>query len=149
MYRRERLASTPLTVMLLVTVTLLVAAVVLAMRGGGGTGGTERVGLAADSSQGVTVSCPTVADKLTDVPAAAQAEVSQNLDDMQREMADADARIAGLTGSEGGPEFIGNAILGPLTSRRVAAIDRIAIAIGRNAQRPTGLEVLAPCTLVS
>jgi hypothetical protein len=95
------------------------------------------------------VSCPSVDEALPAVPAEAQAEVSQNLDAMQREMADADARIAGLTGSEGGPEFIGNAILGPLTSRRVAAIDRIAIAIGRNAQRPTGLEVLAPCTLVS
>jgi hypothetical protein len=97
---------------------------------------------------GGRVSCPSVGDALQDVPAEARAEVTRNLETMAREMADADARIAGLTGSEGGPEFIGNAILGPLTSRRVAAIDRIAIAIGRSATRPAGLEVLAPCTLV-
>lgn len=94
------------------------------------------------------VSCPAVGEALPAVPAEAQAEVTQNLEAMDRELADADARITGLTGSEGGPEFIGNAILGPLTSRRVAAIDRIAIAIGRIADRPAGLEVLAPCTLL-
>jgi hypothetical protein len=94
------------------------------------------------------VSCPAVGEALPAVPAEVQAEVTQNLEAMDREMADADARIAGLTGSEGGPDFIGNAILGPLTSRRVAAIDRIAVAIGRTADRPAGLEVLAPCQLV-
>jgi hypothetical protein len=94
------------------------------------------------------VSCPAVGEALPAVPAEVQAEVTQNLEAMDREMADADARIAGLTGSEGGPDFIGNAILGPLTSRRVAAIDRIAVAIGRIADRPAGLEVLAPCQLV-
>jgi hypothetical protein len=40
-----------------------------------------------------------------------------------------------------------NAILGPLEDKRVAAINRIATAIGRVADRPIGLEVLAPCTL--
>jgi len=95
------------------------------------------------------VSCPAVGEALPAVPAEAQAEVARNLEAMDRELVDADTRISGLTGAEGGPDFIGNAILGPLTSRRVAAIDRIAVAIGRNAPRPVGLEVLAPCTLVS
>ena len=37
--------------------------------------------------------------------------------------------------------------MGPLKDKRVATIDRIAIAIGRNAERPQGLEKLAPCAL--
>ncbi|MGW6493893.1 DUF1996 domain-containing protein, partial [Nonomuraea angiospora] len=40
-----------------------------------------------------------------------------------------------------------NAILGPLTDKRAAAIDRISIAIGRVAERPTGLDDLATCSL--
>ncbi|KOT41699.1 hypothetical protein ADK41_09425, partial [Streptomyces caelestis] len=40
-----------------------------------------------------------------------------------------------------------NAILGPLEDKRVAAINRIATAIGRTAERPSGLDALAPCTL--
>jgi hypothetical protein len=115
--------------------------------GGTGTWSGDASGVPALTSG--RVSCPSVGDALPAVPAEAQAEVTRNLDDMRRELADADARIAGLTGSEGGPDFIGNAILGPLTSRRVAAIDRIAIAIGRDAPRPAGLEVLAPCSLVN
>ena len=118
-----------------------------ASSGGTGTWSGDASGVPALTSG--RVSCPSVGDALPAVPAEAQAEVTRNLDDMQRELADADARIAGLTGSEGGPDFIGNAVLGPLTSRRVAAIDRIAIAIGRNAPRPAGLEVLAPCSLVN
>ena len=113
--------------------------------GGTGTWSGEPSGVPVLTSG--RVSCPSVGDALPAVPVEAQAEVTRNLDEMAGELADADARIAGLTGSEGGPDFIENAILGPLTSRRVAAIDRIAIAIGRDAPRPTGLEVLAPCTL--
>jgi hypothetical protein len=115
---------------------------------GGGTGAWSGDPSGVPAVTSGRVSCPSVGDALPAVPVEAQAEVAQNLEAMDREMADADARIAGLTGSEGGPDFVGNAILGPLTSRRVAAIDRIAIAIGRNAERPAGLEVLAPCSLV-
>ncbi|MFD5246735.1 hypothetical protein ACFWIW_19445 [Amycolatopsis sp. NPDC058340] len=40
-----------------------------------------------------------------------------------------------------------NAILGPLADKRAAAIDRIAIAIGRAAGKPAGLGDLARCSL--
>ncbi|MBE8528609.1 hypothetical protein ILP97_66070, partial [Amycolatopsis sp. H6(2020)] len=51
------------------------------------------------------------------------------------------------TRGQGGPNFVQNAILGPLKDKRVATIDRMAIAIGRTAARPQGLDALAPCTL--
>jgi hypothetical protein len=40
-----------------------------------------------------------------------------------------------------------NAILGPLEDKRVATINRIATAIGRTADKPQGLDALAPCGL--
>ncbi|MGN9836586.1 DUF1996 domain-containing protein [Nonomuraea sp. H19] len=93
-----------------------------------------------------TIVCPSVADKLPEIPAAAQAEVDRNLALLDKQLAEANDRLARSVG-QGGPNFVQNAILGPLASKRGAAIDRIAIAIGRVAQRPTGLDALSTCTL--
>jgi phage-related protein len=94
-----------------------------------------------------TVNCPTVADKLPAIPAQAQAEVQRNLDLLNTQIAEANARLVSTVG-QGGPNFIQNAILGPLKDKRVATINRIATAIGRNAAKPQGLaEALATCTL--
>ncbi|MEH1130534.1 hypothetical protein V6V89_39600, partial [Micromonospora sp. CPCC 206061] len=93
-----------------------------------------------------TITCPTVADKLQNVPAAARAEVDRNLALLETQIAEANQRLATSQG-EGGPNFVQNAILGPLASKRTAAIDRIAIAIDRVGDRPNNLNGLANCTL--
>ena len=93
-----------------------------------------------------TVVCPSVQDKLPAIPAAAQAEVTRNLTLLNTQIAEADKRLV-TTQGQGGPNFINNAILGPLKDKRVSTIDRIAIAIGRHATKPTGLDALAPCAL--
>lgn len=94
-----------------------------------------------------TITCPSVADKLTAVPASAQAEVDSNLALLDKQVVDANQRLQSSVG-QGGPNFVQNAILGPLKSKRVATIDRIGIAIGRTgAQRPAGLAGLENCTL--
>jgi hypothetical protein len=95
-----------------------------------------------------TIACPSVQDRLPDVPAAARTEVDQNLRLLQTQIDEANARLANSVG-QGGPNFINNAILGPLASKRVATLDRIAIAIGRSAPRPRGLEELANCELAN
>ncbi|MER5844184.1 hypothetical protein ABT099_28580 [Streptomyces prasinus] len=93
-----------------------------------------------------TISCPDVAPRLPAVPASAQAEVDRNLGQLDTQIAEANQRLADTVG-QGGPNFVQNAILGPLEDKRAAAIDRIAISIGRTAERPAGLEALAACTL--
>jgi len=96
---------------------------------------------------GQTIVCPPVADRLGAVPAAAQAEVNRNLALLEQQIADANRRLANSVG-QGGPNFVQNAILGPLRSKRIATLERIAIAIGRTGfPRPQGLEELADCTL--
>jgi hypothetical protein len=95
-----------------------------------------------------TVSCPEVKRALPRVPASAAAEVKRNLALLQKQIDEADARLARLAvRPEGGPNFVRNAILGPLEDKRFATLDRIAIAIGRTADRPTNLGKLAPCTV--
>lgn len=100
---------------------------------GGGTGAAP------------TVACPAVSD-LPSIPAQARDEVARNLELLDTQIAEANRRLATTVG-QGGPNFIQNAILGPLADKRVAALNRIETAIGRHAAKPEGLERFAPCTL--
>ena len=92
------------------------------------------------------IECPSVRDKLPGVPAQAVNEVNRNLAELDRQISEANERLV-TTRGQGGADFVDNAILGPLKAKRTAVLDRIAIAIGRAAARPQGLENLAACTV--
>ncbi|MEU6716316.1 DUF1996 domain-containing protein [Nonomuraea sp. NPDC046802] len=98
------------------------------------------------SAEEQTIVCPGVADQLPEIPAAAQAEVERNLAQLDTQLQEANNRLA-ISSDQGGSNFIQNAILGPLADKREATLNRIATAIGRTADRPTGLNSLATCTL--
>ncbi|ALO92710.1 hypothetical protein SHL15_1544 [Streptomyces hygroscopicus subsp. limoneus] len=93
-----------------------------------------------------TITCPDVASRLPAVPASAKAEVDRDLALLQTQIEEANTRLTATVG-QGGPNFVDNAILGPLKDKRASAIDRIAIAIGRTSAKPTGLDSLTACTL--
>ncbi|MEV6014163.1 MULTISPECIES: hypothetical protein [unclassified Streptomyces] len=111
---------------------------------------TAQAGGAASGSGAATaagtITCPDVASQLPAVPASAKAEVDRNLALLNTQIAEANKRLVDTVG-QGGPNFVQNAILGPLKDKRVSTIDRIAISIGRTAAKPTGLDTLAACTL--
>ncbi|WP_206792842.1 DUF1996 domain-containing protein [Amycolatopsis sp. MtRt-6] len=112
--------------------------------GSGGNPASNGGGAPGGAAQQIT--CPDVASKLPAVPASAKAEVDRNLQLLNTQLQEANQRLVSTQG-QGGPNFVQNAILGPLKDKRVATIDRMAIAIGRTAARPQGLDALAPCTL--
>ncbi|MFI0768812.1 hypothetical protein ACH4TQ_28575 [Streptomyces sp. NPDC021218] len=120
------------------------AAVVVgaAMAGQDDDGGDAK----ASTKAAQTISCPAVAGSLPEIPAQAQAEVDRNLALLDTQLAEANKRL-GTSQGEGGPNFVQNAILGPLADKRKSTLDRIAISIGRRAEKPTGLDALAECTL--
>ena len=93
-----------------------------------------------------TITCPDVASQLPAVPATAKAEVDRNLALLQTQINEANTRLQNTVG-QGGPNFVQNAILGPLQGKRESTIDRIAISIGRQGTKPQGLNVLAACKL--
>ncbi|NGO41707.1 hypothetical protein [Streptomyces ureilyticus] len=102
---------------------------------------------AATNASPGTVNCPAVEGSLpAEIPASAQAEVDSNLAQLDNQISEANKRIVDTVG-QGGPNFIQNAILGPLEDKRVAALNRIETAIGRAAEKPEGLEALAACEL--
>ena len=115
--------------------------------GGNNAGGNNAGGNNAGAGAG-TVNCPTVADKLPAVPAAAQAEVTRNLALLETQIAEADARIANSVG-QGGANFVQNAVIGPLKGKRDATIDRIRIAFNRQGVVVSGLDGLGTCSVNS
>ncbi|MGR6969302.1 hypothetical protein ACU639_06800 [Streptomyces cynarae] len=114
---------------------------------GKGNAGNGNAGNAAGGTSAAgTISCPDVKSKLPAIPASAQAEVDRNLTLLNTQIDEANKRLASSVG-QGGPNFVQNAILGPLADKRKSTIDRIAIAIGRTSAKPQGLDSLAACTL--
>ncbi|WP_060951082.1 hypothetical protein [Streptomyces hygroscopicus] len=122
-------------------ITCAAVAVGAAMAGQDGGGGAG-----ASAGAAPAVRCPAVAGSLPEVPAESRAEVDRNLALLDTQIAEADKRLATSRG-EGGPDFVRNAVLGPLADKRKSTLDRIAISIGRHAEKPVGLDSLAECTL--
>jgi hypothetical protein len=95
-----------------------------------------------------TIICPDVGARLTSVPDPARAQVDNELAALDKQVAEAYQRLrSSARAIQQDSNFANNAILGPLKDKRVATIDRIAIAIGRSGTKPQGLDSLAPCTL--
>ncbi|PRX51298.1 uncharacterized protein DUF1996 [Prauserella shujinwangii] len=90
------------------------------------------------------VECPDVVTELPPVPDAAMGQVNRELASLDRQEAQADRRIEATRG-EGGPDFVRNAVLGPLEARRAATIDRIRTILRRFGQRMEELRRLVPC----
>jgi hypothetical protein len=126
---------------------LLLGAGVLAVASVGLGLGVATAQSNAKAGEPGSIVCPTVSDRLPAVPAEARAEVERNLQLLNTQVAEANQRLVTSRG-QGGPNFVDNAILGPLKDKRVATINRIATAIGRTATRPEGLaEALSGCRL--
>jgi hypothetical protein len=92
------------------------------------------------------IACPNPVQAIGAVPAAAQAGVAQELGNLDKQLAEANKRLVDTVG-QGGPNFVQNAILGPLADKRKSTLDRIAIDIGRVAAKPQGLDQFVTCAL--
>ncbi|MFJ7177618.1 DUF1996 domain-containing protein [Streptomyces massasporeus] len=98
-------------------------------------------------AQIATIQCPDVGQKLTDVPRRARKGVDKELANLDKQITEAYSRLASTRRAQAGDAgFVDNAILGPLKSKRTAAIDRIGINIRRvGGKAPSNLEQLAKC----
>ncbi len=109
---------------------------------------SDRSSTRAAAAQVATIDCPDVGQQLTSVPERARSGVDKELALLDKQITEAYARLASTRGAQSGDAgFVQNAILGPLKSKRTAAIERIAINIKRvGGTAPGGLDQLAGCT---
>ncbi|MDH2427156.1 DUF1996 domain-containing protein [Sphaerisporangium sp. TRM90804] len=88
-----------------------------------------------------TVNCPSVSEKLPEVPARAEREVQRNLDLLDRQIAQANQRLARL-GDRGSASVIRATVLNPLRVARTITINRISNALLRAGVRAVALRTL-------
>ncbi|MGW3845908.1 DUF1996 domain-containing protein [Streptomyces fagopyri] len=113
----------------------------------GGASGQQNETKAAGAA---TIDCPDVGSKLTEVPEAAKAEVDKQLALLDQQISEAYARLASAEQAQTqDPNFVQNAVLGPLKEKRAAVIDRIKIGFkNAGAESPAMLDGVATCTAV-
>ncbi|MBC9726067.1 DUF1996 domain-containing protein [Streptomyces sp. TRM68367] len=100
----------------------------------------------AAGAQMATIQCPDVGQQLNYVPEGARAGVDKELANLDQQITEAYSRLASTRqAQEGDPGFVQNAILGPLKSKRTAALDRIEINIRRAGGQAPDLQQLAEC----
>ncbi|MFI0978585.1 DUF1996 domain-containing protein [Streptomyces sp. NPDC021093] len=92
-----------------------------------------------------TIGCPDAAGALPDVPEGARQEVDRELAAMDSQITEAYRKFAEARGGSQDQ----SSVLGPLKDERAASLGRIGDAVERQpeADRPQGLDALAPCTL--
>jgi hypothetical protein len=100
------------------------------------------------AAQVATIDCPDVGNQLTDVPDGAREGVDGELANLDRQITEAYNRLATTRDAASrDPNFVQNAILGPLKDKRAAVIDRLELIISRvGGTPPANLDSLAPCT---
>ncbi|MET7619754.1 DUF1996 domain-containing protein [Streptomyces sp. NPDC005408] len=94
----------------------------------------------------MTIDCPDVAVRLSDVPQQARPAVDNELAQMDSQVADAYGQLA-AGGTQADRNWVRTRVLDPLSSRRRSTLDRIATEIDRVSSRPEGLDSLASCTV--
>ncbi|WP_052394898.1 DUF1996 domain-containing protein [Kutzneria sp. 744] len=118
-----------------------------ANNGGGGNNGGGNTGQPA-SNQHVT--CPDVRQKMPAIPASVKSSVTQDLDQMDNFLTDANNRLQ-AAGSQATPDFVNNAILGSLQNNRQFLINQILNLFNqaRAAQPQGNLVSMAGCSMVN
>ncbi|MFF9904574.1 DUF1996 domain-containing protein [Streptomyces olivaceus] len=98
-------------------------------------------------AQVATIQCPDVGQELRNVPRGARSGVDKELATLDEQITEAYARLASTRQAQSGDSsYVQNAILGPLKSKRTAALDRIGINIRRGGgDAPGGLDRFAEC----
>jgi hypothetical protein len=105
----------------------------------------------AATAQVATISCPDVQQKLTNVPWRARQGVATELANLDKQITEAYTRLASTRDAQvKDPNFVQNAIVGPLKEKRAATIDRIRIDIQRvGGSFDDAIKQLAACTTQS
>ncbi|TLS42814.1 DUF1996 domain-containing protein [Streptomyces montanus] len=98
------------------------------------------------AGQMATIACPDVGQKLSDVPDGARQGVDEELAKMDSQITEAYARLNSTRDAAAkDPGFVQNSILGPLKSKRTAALDRINTNVQRAGGNAQDLQSLAEC----
>ncbi|MFI0775747.1 DUF1996 domain-containing protein [Streptomyces sp. NPDC021212] len=95
----------------------------------------------------MTIQCPDVATKLSNVPQKARPAVDKELAQMDTQVAAAYKQLSARGPQAADQEWVRTRVLAPLSSQRRSALNRIATRMGRGSQQASGLDSMASCTV--
>ncbi|MFF7648966.1 DUF1996 domain-containing protein [Streptomyces sp. NPDC007983] len=95
----------------------------------------------------MTIQCPDVATRLSDVPQKARPAVDKELAQLDTQVADAYKRLAAQGTEAADQEWVRTRVLEPLSTQRRGALNRIATRMGQGSQQASGLGSMASCTV--
>jgi hypothetical protein len=94
----------------------------------------------------MTIQCPDVATRLSNVPQKARPAVDKELAQLDSQVADAYKQLA-AQGTKADQGWVRTRVLEPLSSQRRSALNRIATQMGQGSQQASGLDSMASCTV--
>ncbi|WP_328401415.1 DUF1996 domain-containing protein [Streptomyces sp. NBC_00390] len=127
----------------------LIAANFYASAGEGWYGRSPSDNQVKNTAQSVsTIDCPDVGNAIPQVPQQERQSVDRELATLDTQITTAYQRFAdNKERVQSDRSFAQNQLLTPLKNERLVIIQRIVAMIDRGAERPQGLESMAPCTL--
>ncbi|MFI5803038.1 DUF1996 domain-containing protein [Streptomyces sp. NPDC051561] len=133
-----------------------IAATAALVLGGGGmvalnvhaSASEEPSALPATGPRMATIDCPDASNSLPEIPRGARQDVDRELAAMDSQITEAYRKFA-ESKERGGDQAAQAAVLGPLKDERAGSLGRIGDAVEQQpeADRPQGLDSLAPCTM--
>ena len=105
----------------------------------------NRTESAARSS--MTIQCPDVATRLSNVPQKARPAVDRELAEMDTQVAGAYKQLAAQATKAADQEWVRTRVLEPLSTQRRSALNRISTRMGQGSQQASGLGSMASCTV--
>ncbi|MFD7506088.1 DUF1996 domain-containing protein [Streptomyces sp. NPDC059850] len=95
----------------------------------------------------MTIQCPDVATKLSNVPQKARPAVDKELAALDTQVADAYKQLSAQGTKATDQAWVRTRVLEPLSSQRRSALNRISTQMGKGSQQASGLGTMASCTV--
>ncbi|WP_063734494.1 DUF1996 domain-containing protein [Streptomyces sp. RTd22] len=95
----------------------------------------------------MTIQCPDVATKLSNVPQKARPAVDKELAQLDTQVAGAYKQLTAQGTKAADQEWVRTRVLEPLSTQRRGSLNRIATSMGQGSQQASGLGSMASCTV--
>ncbi|MGR3936780.1 DUF1996 domain-containing protein [Streptomyces sp. BRA346] len=146
-YKKRHKRSRVLVVSVVGVAALAVGGGALLMTDNNASAGQSPNRTEAARQSSMTIQCPDVATRLSNVPQKARPSVDKELAKLDTQVADAYKQLSTQGTKAADQEWVRTRVLEPLSSQRRSALSRISTTMGKGSQQASGLNSMASCTV--
>ncbi|WP_039938284.1 DUF1996 domain-containing protein [Streptomyces himastatinicus] len=146
-YKKRHKRSRVLVVSVVGVAALAVGGGALLMTDNNASAGQSPNRTEAARQSSMTIQCPDVATRLSNVPQKARPTVDKELAKLDTQVADAYKQLSAQGTKAADQQWVRTRVLEPLSSQRRSALSRISTTMGKGSQQASGLDSMASCTV--